>query len=240
MLINDGENFAWNLITNEAKLYSFILIETNLDFNPLLIDSIQGDFNETNTTAASYIKNKPFYESTETLWSGAILVDDEEGGPPYYGTLYNWQNMDLTFLEDMIEKDIEVVLNNKKYTAPCSLQEGYIVIGDAQKVMNATSKDDFEENEFPAALAFNLESSSSFVGEFIGFLDGVTADNNFFIFNLLGTVIHKMSSKFIEWDGGNAPSSLPEVTEDDNDKVLIVVNGQWQVGSIANGDEVAY
>ena len=30
----------------------------------------------------------------------------------------------------------------------------------------------------------------------------------------------------IDWAGGGAPSGLPEVTTEDNDKVLMVVNGK--------------
>ena len=212
------------------------------DFGSSSTTGVQADWNQNDSTAADYIKNKPFYKDSEDLFDGDVTtVVDED----LYGLSVAAIEVALLNINNIQTGDeCEIVIDDVSYLckALADIDENglkNIYLGN-EYIMYKAICDGIGlsvEDTFPGTVDtgenFYLQMFDS--GLFI-----ITKEAGTYHFSIASVVMKKLDSSFIDWAGGNAPSSLPEVTADDEDKVLMVVDGKWTIGSIADGDEVYY
>lgn len=211
----------------------------------------QPDWNQNDSTAADYIKNRPFYKETDTLFDGDVTIEDQGDG-----LLGNTEPISMNMPESVNLGDMfDITFDDKKYSCELKYEE-YLLRGTYLGNIYIYIKFMCDSNGFtPEDISNQLGVTYENTGEpFLIMIgeddDGIYLSIATYGYNLeVGTYplkldyvsnIKKLDSSMIDWAGGGAPSGLPEVTEEDNDKALVVVDGKWAVASIANGDEVYY
>lgn len=231
--------------------------------------SSQPDWNQNDSTAADYIKNRPFYKESVTLFEGDVetsvtsdgLIQNETDVPGMvlstdpsvkYEIIFN----DETYVCTPYSQDFPIIGNIRVMVEQMAAAEG-MTVDDFILAFSAFMPPDVIElykSDTGEPFAIMCDASSSIIDTreagvhhlTINEVTYKTLDPNFIDQSaLLPTVTSANDGQMLgvvngKWTNMNAPSSLPEVTADDNDKVLVVVNGVWTAASIANGDEVAY
>jgi hypothetical protein len=207
------------------------------------------DYNQNDSTAPDYIKNRPFYKVSETVFDEdvtTVLNGDTDGSTCYIHS--------TTAFKDLADGDcLDVIYDGSEYTLYVKVTEDEY--GAVKYIGNVnvygTQMFEAQFSQYFANIEEFVEQNPSFAWLFVDtgepFMIQIFDEGAKFITEEPGTYhftidkitdIKKLPSYFIDWAGGNAPSSLPEVTSDDNSKVLKVVNGVWAAGSINLESEV--
>ena len=207
-------------------------------------DGVQPDWNQNDSSAPDYIKNRPFYKETAMLFDEDVTtVVDEDGsiGYEHPSAITDYNSIQIG---DIFNVTFEGSTYSYEISDMYFLGNFYILIEQGAAGMGVTPQEyiDMMAQYMPEIVEYAVDTGESFI---IGLAEESTSfgtrEAGTYHFTINGvSFMKKIDSSFIDWAGGGAPSSLPEVTTDDNDKVLMVVDGKWVVGSIANGDEVYY
>jgi hypothetical protein len=205
--------------------------------------SVQADWDQNDETAADYIKNRPFYKDVMTIFEEDVrsISDAEPYIFPFSLFTTGEENFKITFDDETYDLGTTLLPDYNGYY----VGNRFVYI---QFMLNITGVTLEELLSYTPELSiWNHDTGEPFLiiggkNEEGGWDDSVMMMPDTETHHLIieGVGIHKLDSSFIDWAGGNAPSSLPEVTAEDDDKVLIVENGKWTMGSIADGDEVYY
>ena len=207
--------------------------------------SAQPDWDQNDSSASDYIKNRPFYKETEIIFDEDVTTVAQEDVMIMYE--HPSSIIDLESVQD--GDPFEVVFGDTTYLYEIKvdtpfLGNFYIFVEQQAAGANMTVEEylDLISQHMPEIADLAVDTGENFIIMFNSastlFL---TKEAGTYHFTINGvTNVKKLASSMIDWAGGGAPSGLPEVTIEDNDKVLMVVDGKWVVGSIANGDEVAY
>ena len=166
-------------------------------------EQIQADWNQTTSTAKDFIKNKPTIPTVPTT---STTVSQNDNNPVSGGAVY-------AKIEDLIG------------TAPAALD----TLGEIATALN---------NDADLAGTLTTQISSK-----VPKVSNPTADN-FASFNSDGTIkdsghshsdyitsIKTVNNESLVGTGNIVVSGLPQVSSADNGKILMVVNGQWQLVS---------
>lgn len=204
----------------------------------------QADYAQSDSTANDYIKNRLVYKDTVNIYDQDVTTAADDSGLISFdsNTSIGGLNMNNVSTDDIFEvkfNGVSYICEAKMlWTMIPSIGNRYLyyiqIAGSEEEIQNGIA-----EGEIPPEEA--IDTGEDFLINFGAdtvFITREAGTNHFKVDKV--TEIKKLSSSMIEWTDGGAPSSLPEVTEDDNDKVLMVVGGKWVAASIANGDEVAY
>lgn len=260
-------------ILNKPDLSNFITIETQPNWNetntssaayiqnkPTIPDAqIQADWSQTLTTAKDYIKNKPNIQTNgnwvsrimfggETVISGddsnglTLLSDDEDinlnaGGKAYYN------NQEIAVKTDIPTVPTTSTTVTQNDTNPVS---GGAVYAKFEDLIGAAPAALDTLEEIADALNNDADLAGTLTTQISGKVPKVsnpTADN-FASFNSDGTIkdsghshsdyitsIKTVNNESLVGTGNIVVSGLPAVTSADNGKILMVVNGQWQLVS---------
>lgn len=174
---------------------------------------------------------EPYYKKTVTLFDEDVEITNLGDG-----LLGANITFDLSKMPDNGTEEFEVAVDNVLYPCEIKMLMGLLPYLGNERIVDALTggTGECEDTGEPFAIIINSSSSD---GEAIIAMEEL-GTYHFKVDNVIGA--KKLDSSLIDWTNGGMPSGLPEVTEEDNDKVLVVVNGKWAVASIANGDEVAY
>lgn len=164
---------------------------------------------------------EPYYKETVTIFDEDVEITDQGDG-----LLGANITFDMSKMQDNGTDEFEVTVDDVLYVCKIKMLMEVLPYLGNERIVNATTGDTGE----PFAILI-ADGEAIIAMEELG-------TYHFKVDNVIGA--KKLDSSLIDWTNGGMPSGLPEVTEEDNDKVLVVVNGKWAVDSIANGDEVAY
>lgn len=166
-------------------------------------EQIQADWNQTTTTAKDYIKNKPTIPTVPTT---STSVTENDNNPVSGGAVYN-KFADLigsapAALDTL--QEIATALNNDADLAGTLTTQ---ISNKIPKVSNPTT-DNFASFNSDGTIKDSGHSHSDYI-----------------------TSIKTVNNESLVGTGNIVVSGLPLVTSADNGKILIVVNGQWQLVS---------
>ena len=169
----------------------------------------QPDWDENNKNSGNYIINKPFY----SIDAGTVILSETEVNcnmaedDGYIGIIQGTSFVD-GYKYEVIFDDVAYLLTYVSYD-----------VGDGVfETLDGTSRPSH----------FDLTTSSQFSNALIVFAS--ESGTHTLKITLAEEVIKKLDAKYIsEVDG------LPEVTVDDNNKILVVTNGAWTVQMPASG-----
>lgn len=176
-------------------------------------EQIQADWNQTTTTAKDFIKNKPTIPTVPTT---STSVTENDNNPVSGGAVYN-KFADLigaapAALDTLAE--IADALNNDADLAGTLTTQ---ISNKIPKVSNPTT-DNFASFNSDGTIKDSGHSHSDYI-----------------------TSIKTVNNESLVGTGNIVVSGLPLVTSADNGKILMVVNGQWQLVSpsvLYNGNGV--
>lgn len=174
---------------------------------------------------------EPYYKETVTIFDEDVEITDQGDG-----LLGANITFDMSKMPDNGTDEFEVTVDDVLYVCKIKMLMELLPYLGNERIVNALTGEtgECDDTGEPFAIVINTNSSD---GEAIIAMEEL-GTYHFKVDNVIGA--KKLDSSLIDWTNGGMPSGLPEVTEEDNDKVLVVVNGKWAVDSIANGDEVAY
>lgn len=217
------------------------------------IAQVQTDYEQNDTTAVDYIKNRPFYEETKNVFNQSVTTAPNADFMNMNLYPHNQCIIDTTMIDfdndtfDNIDIIMDVTMNDTNYSCNLKLVEGMYVIGNIYMYLEAIAASvgitvDDLLSVAPEYGILNVDSGEPFLinfelpsSESSGYTAFLTKEAGTHSFVISQNTIRKINSKFIPKVDG-----LPSVTTADNDKILMVVDGAWTVASIDNGDEVAY
>ena len=176
-------------------------------------EQIQADWNQTTSTAKDYIKNKPTIPTVPTT---STSVTENDNNPVSGGAVYN-KFADLigsapAALDTL--QEIATALNNDADLAGTLTTQ---ISNKIPKVSNPTT-DNFASFNSDGTIKDSGHSHSDYI-----------------------TSIKTVNNESLVGTGNIVVSGLPLVTSADNGKILMVVNGQWQLVSpsvLYNGNGV--
>lgn len=226
---------------------------THSDGSSDSIAQVQTDYEQNDTTAVDYIKNRPFYEETKNVFNQSVTTAPNADFMNMNLYPHNQCIIDTTMIDfdndtfDNIDIIMDVTMNDTNYSCNLKLVEGMYVIGNIYMYLEAIAASagitvDYLLSVAPEYGILNVDSGEPFLinfelpsSESSGHTAFLTKEAGTHSFVISQNTIRKINSKFIPKVDG-----LPSVTTADNDKILMVVDGAWTVASIDNGDEVAY
>ena len=230
-------------ILNKPDLSNFLTMETQANWNETNTSSaayiqnkptipaaqIQANWNQTDTTALDYINNKPTIpaEQIQADWNQTIsTAKDFIKNKPTIPTV-------PTTSTSVTENDTNPVSGGAVYNKFVDL------IGAAPAALDTLAEiADALNNDADLAGTLTTQISSK-----VPKVSNPTADN-FASFNSDGTIkdsghshsdyitsIKTVNNESLVGSGNIVVSGLPQVSSTDNGKILMVVNGQWQLVS---------
>ena len=220
--------------------------------------SVQPDWNQNDPTAPDYINNRICYADTQTIFDQDVTTirHDADGNADDAGNYVTYLHdsciIDIEYLESVDALTFTVDFNGKSYVY--ELGEDRVALGNAYIYLKQMGHDmGLTDEEIDQMIAEGDSFASLFKNTGESFCIMFDEQETMFITEEPGTyhitigqgTVKKIDNCYIDWSNVNIPStsipsSLPEVTTEDNDKVLMVVDGVWKAGSITDGDEVAY
>jgi len=236
-------------ILNKPDLTHFLTIETNPNWN------------ETNSSSAAYIQNKPdlsIYLTSETQsdWNVSdstsyayILNKPDLSIYLTSETIANWNETDSTsaaYIQNKPTIPVVSTMVTENDTNPVSGGAVYAkfedLIGTAPAALDTLG-------EIAAALNNNADLASTLTNQITAKIPKVSnpTTGNFAYFNSDGTIadssynyntfltehqlLKTINNESLVGTGNIVISGLPQVSASDNGKILMVVNGQWQLVS---------
>lgn len=181
--------------------------------------------------------DKPF--GTETVEAESFSMQDmefvdqsSEGGPTFY--MYQLTDPFMT-----LHPDAEYLVNwgGVESTTLCQKLEPYTVLG------NVGILADTLDGQVPEGLIATNEDyvimKMEMNGQYYGTIFITTNSEQYVDITIEGPdhVDHKIDPKYLPTSVG---SGLPEVSEEDEGKILQVVGGRWQLVTLVNTEEVEY
>lgn len=236
-------------ILNKPDLTHFLTIETNPNWN------------ETNSSSAAYIQNKPdlsIYLTSETKsdWnvsdstsSAYILNKPDLSIYLTSETIANWNETDSTsaaYIQNkptiptvsttVIENDTNPVSGGAVYTKFSDLiGTAPAALDTLQEIAAALNNDADLAGTLTNQISYKIPKvSNPTTGNFAYFnSDGTIADSsyNYNTFITEHQSIKTVNNESLVGTGNIVVSGLPQVSASDNGKILMVVNGQWQLVS---------
>lgn len=231
---------------------------------------VQADYEQNDSTASDYIKNRPFYiENGEQLFSGDVVFDSNNFNIgiidydlyAHYGFTLTDDSPDeeiTAAIDAMVGKGLIVTVDG---ITEASHMKTIALMGDPalyagnfgvylQLMLDIYMEYGIDEETAIAMIKEDFPNYDTLdTGE--SFLLMVTAPITQIMAKSAGTFtvvlqegnIKKIDKMFLpDGIGSNVEMGdvLPKVTADDEGKVLMVVDGVWAISPIPNGDEVAY
>jgi hypothetical protein len=202
---------------------------------------VQVDYNQNDSSAVDYIKNRPFYAETTTIFDQDITTTniDIEGisiigymhpkciidtSTAKNGDYYVVKMNDTTY-----ECKMDSQMIGNMYIFAMALAPIYAEIyGVSVEEMMAILSEDFENTGEPFLIGFNYTVQDD--GTIDEFTMIAVEEAGTYHVTIDGGVIHKLDSKFL-----NTDELLPNVTANNNGQVLGVVNGKWAATEAASG-----
>lgn len=246
---DESDSTKETYILNKPDLSNFLTIET------------KANWNETNSSSAAYIQNKPdlsVYLTSETIanWNetdstSMAYIQNKPDLSVYLTseTIANWNETDSTsaaYIQNkptipavsttVTENDTNAVSGGAVYTkfadligtAPAALD----TLGEIAAALN-------NDADLAGTLTTQISSkipkvSNPTTGNFAYFnSDGTIADSsyNYNTFLTEHQSLKTVNNESLVGTGNIVVSGLPQVSASDNGKILMVVNGQWQLVS---------
>lgn len=173
------------LIEYDALIKSTIDEKINIAKNELL-NGAKADWNQNDETASDYIKNRPFYEESDA-W--VTLLPSTAYSPFTFSSTYNaYVHETLAAYELTIGKKYRVTWDGTEYE--CTAQDASQVMSGAIVLGNASAFG-FDGNNEPFALATR--------NGYVAYMSN-TDDDHTVAIEELGTIIHKIDSKYLSDD----------------------------------------
>jgi hypothetical protein len=217
---------------NELDTTSYSYIKNKPDLSVYLTQETQPDWEEDDTTTASYIQNKPdlsIYLTQETQ------PDWEEDDTTNASYIQNKPTIP-TVSNTITENDTNAVSGGAVYSKFADL------IGSAPAALDTLQEIAYALNN-DADLAGTLTTqistkipkvSNPTTGNFASLAsDGTLVDSSYTYSDFLTEhqSIKTVNNESLIGTGNIVVSGLPQVSSADNGKILVVVNGQWQLVS---------
>ena len=246
---------------NENDTTSVAYIQNKPDLSVYLIQETQSNWNETNTSSAAYIQNKPdlsvyLTQETQSDWSvtdttSAAYIQNKPDLSVYLTqeTQSDWSVTDTSsaaYIQNkptiptvstvVTENDTNAVSGGAVYSKFADL------IGSAPAALDTLQEIAYALNN-DADLAGTLTTqistkipkvSNPTTGNFASLAsDGTLVDSSYTYSDFLTEhqSIKTVNNESLIGTGNIVVSGLPQVSSADNGKILMVVNGQWQLVS---------
>ena len=243
---------------NESDVTSYSYIQNKPDLSNFLTQETQPDWEENDTTSAAYIQNKPdlshfLITETKSNWnetntSSAAYIQNKPDLSVYL-TQSDWSVTDAssaayiqnkptipTVSSVVTENDTNAVSGGAVYAkfedliggAPAALdtlQEiAYALNNDADLAGTLTTQISTKIPKVSNPTTGNFASLAS---------DGTLVDSSYTYSDFLTEhqSIKTVNNESLIGTGNVVVSGLPQVSSSDNGKILMVVNGQWQLVS---------
>ena len=188
--------------------------------------SVQPDYAQNDETAADYIKNRPFYETTirtEIMPESTLTFTNNATWDAYaFDTTPTTEQLEV-WQSDW--NKVTVVWNGTSYICEPQDYHGIKVVG------NLLAYKGTGDNEMP--FVFGVGGADIFGENYVVVLSVYdTQENNHEVAVFMSEeIITKIDSKYLP-----ETNTLPEVTIDDNGKTLVVsTEGKWTVGESTGG-----
>lgn len=188
--------------------------------------SVQPDYAQNDETAADYIKNRPFYETTirtEIMPESTLTFTNNATWDAYaFDTTPTTEQLEV-WQSDW--NKVTVVWNGTSYICEPQDYHGIKVVG------NLLAYKGTGDNEMP--FVFGVGGADIFGENYVVVLSVYdTQENNHEVAVFMSEeIITKIDSKYLP-----ETNTLPEVTIDDNGKTLVVsAEGKWTVGESTGG-----
>lgn len=238
LAVDTGEPFMFmfqaldevEIIATEEGTHHFKVTQSEAKVNNAFVSVLQADYDQNNHASPNYIKNRPFYSDTAKIMDGEVEVTSDDGKPygDYFVTSASLNGVKVGDTFDITFDGVSYSLVGEDWGGT------FVSFGNLAAMYGNVS-----DGEVPFVVNVMVGSQCALLYSNVGTHS----------VSITYTKIKKFSSKFIDWEG-DAPTGgsttidpsdvLPKVTTEDNDKVLMVVDGVWQPALIANGDEVSY
>ena len=194
--------------------------------------AVQSDYTQNDSTAMDYIKNRPFYAETTTIFDQDVTTKIEEDTPEGF-SFYNHPVciVDYETLEDgdvfIVQMDGETYScesNDKAIGNLYFMYEAFLSMGltEEQILEFVPEAANWKDTGEPFLIMFNynvLENGTVTESTDFVFKESAVTTHHFVID---GGVIHKLDKKFLP-----KIDALPPVTASNDGQILGVVNGAW-------------